>query len=323
LSRAATDTASRRAPLVAPAVALLLVVAAAMAPFDSHGLLFWGALLDAGHYFAFFALTIVLRHAAVRRGAGPLAASIVAGVTAVLLTVAIEWLQPLVGRDSSTLDLWLGWLGVLAGIGGAHAWRPGAPRFVRLPAVVLIALVGALALLPALAGARTLAWRRASFPLLADFEAAAERPLWSVREGASTIAFTDRRASSGARALEIRIPPGGRGSVGYLAGLADWRPFETFAFDAFDPGEPFVLTVIAIDRSRRADLAGRFTGRYRLESGWNEIRVPIDDMRSPDPDAELDTGAIWRLLFVAWADDAQERVFYLDHLRLEDGAPPP
>ena len=135
--------------------------------------------------------------------------------------------------------------------------------------------------------------------------------IWGVH-----IAIVDRFPSSGAASLEVRVDAGTEGGIGYLAGFQDWRPFDALTFDIHNSGDPFRITLLVIDDSYSAFSAERYAGRFKVTTGWNEIRVPIEKIRSGPKERSLNVGAVFRMLWTVEASPRSDLEFNLDHIRL-------
>ena len=278
----------------------------------------WIALSNASHFPLFLLIGILVFLGLARFGMRPFGRYVSTLLICLVTAVAIELLQPLLLRTASWTDLINGTLGLVSAILGIFVWRRfGMPT--RLLHLALSLAVFAVLLRPAWIEWRSIDWRTRNFPLLANFEDPDERRLWhaqgDVRFAPTTIDFSGDWASSGDAALVVRGGGGRWVGVRYHAGDIDWSGFQVLAWEMHNPGEPFKLTV-RIDDARSNDSRNRFRRNFSIETGRNEIRIPIGEIRSGPKDRSLEMSTIRRLI-LHLGKDSSPRVFYLDSVRLE------
>lgn len=302
---------SRRYALVATITAFVVL---AFAPMDwgSHRAL-WNALGNAAHY-PFQALVTLVVFGLLRRR-GRLARYGGAAALSCAAAVGIELVQPLVSRTGSIGDATNGIIGVAAALAGICVWQELSSRSLRVVHAILSLTVFAVLLLPAWAELEAALWRGRHFPLLGDFESALELRSWQP-VGVSRVSLSSTHAANGRSSLEVRSGPGRWVGVGYLGGRADWTPFTRLSYEVYNPGDSFPLTLRVDDDQDTSDYGSRFNRALPMQPGWNEVHVPIEEIRKGPKDRLLDTARITRFyLFVPEAK--APRAFYLDNVRLE------
>jgi hypothetical protein len=278
----------------------------------------WQALADAAHFPLLVAFTLVLYHAAARVLPGRGRRALLVAAAGLLGSLAIEWIQPRLGRTASLRDLAIATLGIAAALAGVAAWSSGSAAARWVHGLVTLALFAGL-LLPAAVEWRAIAARGRSFPMLADFEQPIELRLWRAR-GAPPAAPTrmsrsTSHASSGRFSLEVVTGGGEWPGVSFAAGGSDWRGHAALSFDVFNPGPSFPLSVRIDDAGDTTEYASRFNRTVTIAPGANRIRIPTDDIRQGPRDRELELGDVrWVMFFV---DAGAERRFYLDRVQLE------
>jgi hypothetical protein len=276
-------------------------------------------LLDAAHTPAFATLAwYLLRHlpaawTQTRRLSVTLA-------IAVVLSIGIELLQGWSGRQASATDALYSVAGAFLAVLGHCLWPRGFGS--RFAFILYSAWICAGVVLPAWRIWGALCWREAAFPLIADFEERSEFRLWLAtipwdNPYASTVSPSVRGVSHGAQSARVAIEaaPGYPATRLYLADQ-DWSAYQTLAFDVFNPGEPFELSVRIDDSYPAPRHNDRYNGVFPMARGWNHVRVPLAEIQRAARDRPLNLTAIRRLIF--FLDQPKTpRVFYLDWIRLE------
>lgn len=166
----------------------------------------------------------------------------------------------------------------------------------------------------------------ACFPLLAqdsggrvvktlfDFESAAELAAWQPRRTVpqTTFEYSTEHASNGRGSAKWTTPSAKESGQEWPAvilpgaGLPvrDLRPFETFAFEAFNPGDAPVEVKLYF---RDGDGVNRTRG-VDVKPGANTLRVPLADLASDSPLQEFQ-------FFLS--SPTEGHTLYFDHVRLE------
>lgn len=257
-----------------------------------------------GHPLLFFMLVLLAW--------GPLSARVVrpwftlaliALLAALVVGVLIEWLQHFVGRQSSWQDVRLDMLGAALGVGWAghrmadqRAWMPRATLLTAV-SILLYADVRPLAV------AVVDEWHmRRSFPVLADFSTPFELGRW---ESSSPISVVPAPGESGtgARALKVELQPAAYAGLTLRYFEEDWSGFRVFYLRFFNPApETVKITCRINDRQHETD--NRFSDRYNhsvaLEPGWNDILIPLYEVRRAPQGREMDMRQVTGMMcFVA------------------------
>mgnify|MGYP005845327835 CR=1 FL=1 len=264
------------------------------------------------HVAAFMLLAMLLqRLPALRRQAAARRIAMVL-IGAVLIGALIELLQPLTGRSMRLGDVLLDLAGALLGV------ALSLPRSLgdrSRPWLIVGAFAFTLTLLWApsarLADRFLAHW---TFPALADFELPFEARRWSkgVRD--------DAVARSGRHALRFELAAGRYDHTLFAGPFGDWSDFDRLELSLFNPDpEPMLLTVSIGDaahyeRGGRAD--DRLDRRFELVKGWNDLVVPLREIREAPAERGADLAAIRRfVLFTVRLN--RPRTLYLDRVRLQ------
>ncbi len=229
--------------------------------------------------------------------------------------VAVEIVQPMVGRTGSFSDLFHGLAGVLLvtlviGLRG----RIKAGLFLWIAALAVVFLVGWITV-PA---SRVVLDMRAfdeQFPMLGDFETAHEMRWWQASNGGggeeTTVSRTAEHAAVGAHALRIVTGKGTWAGVKLPVPVADWQGYETLSFRLFNPGEPFDLHLRLDDTRDGRGYYERYSAVTGIAHGDNRAEIELNEQRNP----RFRFGAVVRLLLFTGRRQPS-RVLYLDQVRL-------
>ena len=279
---------------------------------------FWFEVFDAGHFLLLGAMTLLI-YGLLPRGPRPDWRRITFSIAiATILALLTEWLQPLAGRTASSEDLINGLLGITSATVGLILWRQPSAWWLRLLHAVGSVLVLASLLIPALGELRGILWRVDNFPQLARCEDRAERRLWRGLGGSQipTVACSADHASEGDRSLRVATSGGPWPGVRYNAGNRDWSPYRHWRADVYNPGQATQLNIRIDDDRDCREYDQRFNGSFQLDSGWNQLRVPIEDIATGPRERRLRVERVrWVYLF-AGIDDPP-RAFFVDDMRLE------
>ena len=232
-----------------------------------------------------------------------------------------EWLQRFTGREPSWSDFTNSAAGAFLTFLGITMWqrRPVLPW--RMLYIAYAGALCAITVLPAWREFRAIAWRSVSFPMLGDFENTYELRLWcgdgrrDAPDGAR-IRLDTAHASHGAQSLRIETRAHGNPGVRFLAADQDWRDYSALAFDVFNPGDPFELSIRIDDDFLKPEREDRFYRALPIAAGWNHIAIPLEEISHAPKNRCLNLAAIRRLVLFL-EDPAQPRVFHLDHVRIE------
>jgi len=277
-----------------------------------------GRTMDAGHTVTFFLLGGLLYFAIEHHGKWKALA--ITAIASTLLMVAIEAVQPYVGRTASLADVRLGVLGMLLALGGIVIWHHVNHWMLRV--VQLLLLVAALLWIvsPALNEWRALWLREQQFPLLGSFEHELEKKLWKASGRASGkrthISFSDQHLLSGANSLKIETVNGSWSGVSYAAGDQNWKGYQALSMTFYNPGSAFSFNLRIDDGLQHAPShSERYNGRLRVDKGASTVMIPLAEIAAGPRSRLLHLDQIRRMILFSSRNE-KPRVFYLDDVRL-------
>ncbi len=239
-------------------------------------------------------------------------------IMAIVLGSGIELIQSYVGRQASVLDVVRDVFGAMASV---LVFSPQIRRF-RFHQKMLLVFVSVLLLLFLSRNLFTSLWDEyhayRDFPVLADFERAAEIVRWSSSE---KMIISDEVSMLGTKSLKVNITPRTYSGVELKYFPSDWSGYEQLVLNVFSPEEePLFLVVSIFDNKHHANrfaFTDRYNKRFQLKQGWNELTVSLTDVKHAPRKREMDTTRISGLrLFVVRPRNNQ--LIYLDGLWLEN-----
>jgi len=226
----------------------------------------------------------------------------------------IELIQPCFGRTASWRDIGFNLLGGCFGLLFLlPPDRKPSERFLLWARLAFFVLAVIMFSRPALALWDMLEASR-RFPVLGDFETRLETRRWSSGKTDKNFARHGRASLQVPLATGIKYP-----GTTLLNGIGNWTGHSYFAFSVHNPDpEPLFLTVSIRDHEhfRRGGLYNdRFNRSFRIEQGWNDIRIPIEDIKNAPLKRPLELNNLAEVVFFM-VDLPQPRLMHLDYVRL-------
>ena len=118
-----------------------------------------------------------------------------------------------------------------------------------------------------------------NFPVIADFETRLE-----LYQYHGTLERSDLVHAHGNYSLQLTLYAAEYSGINIKRSFADWTPYNYLKVDIFIPdSEPLDIVIRVNDIAH--DLAGwkdddRYNHRVRLQPGWNNLALPIADVRN-------------------------------------------
>jgi VanZ family protein len=262
---------------------------------------------DSGHFLFFAALLIFIqRFVKLERPLQWLQVSLVI----LIIGAGIEWIQLYVGRDFSYADMFHDLVGVWLGLFWGQRPRP-IVWVLRILALVLT--------LPALwiiVDSARLQWDvKQEFPLLIGFERANE-----LMRITGNVSLSDSYHTQGARALKVNLDTREYSPASINKLLGDWRGYQYLSMDIYNPDSEILSLVLRISDYQHdqgaQDFNDRFNHRFELHSGWNSLRISLDDIRTAPKGREMQLEQVTNVELFSMRLP-QARVYYWDNVRLE------
>jgi hypothetical protein len=155
------------------------------------------------------------------------------------------------------------------------------------------------------------------FPVLADFETPWETSRW----GGDAEFTRDRRFTRNGRySLKVELNTTTYSGVSLNYFPSDWRGFKYLQFDIYNPSDKALKVTCRIHDALHAENELRYNDRfnrsYRLDPGWNAIRISLAEVAAAPRTRSMNLQAIMDFSIFA-VRLPQTQTLYLDHVRLQ------
>jgi len=240
----------------------------------------------------------------------------------VLIGGGVELAQSWIGgRNASLYDLYLDMVGCLCGLViGRNALLRGSVFQVRMLRFMASVLLVA-SLYPLAVSATDEAVAERQFPVLGDFETPFEASRWT---GIARFERSDAFSRSGRHSLKVRLGTETYSGLFLTYAPGNWEGYDHIAFSIYREGSSpaqmgcRIHDAEHIERGRQFD--DRFYADIKLETGWNDIVIPLADVRHSPKARQMDMTQV-RDFGIFAARLKEPAVIYLDHVRLmKDGS---
>ena len=272
---------------------------------------------DFGHVAFFFAATVVW----IKWGWRDKARSSFRLWAIVLMCVAliglgIEGVQAMLGRSAEPSDLLRNLVGAVLALTllGIDRSRFSGWMLTAIRAVAVLLLLGALSPLFVALSDEISAAR--AFPVLSDFETPFQLSRWE-SDVVLSVEKDIVREGTGALRVPLSTARYSTASLEYFPG--DWRDASVLLASVFNPDQhPLELVLRVHDDwhdEHGQSYSVRFNTVFTITSGWNDLRVPLSDIKAGPRDREMDMSQIAGLSFFT-VELATPRTIFIDQLEL-------
>jgi hypothetical protein len=157
-----------------------------------------------------------------------------------------------------------------------------------------------------------------NFPVLSDFESGLEIDRW---EGRATFQISDSAARKGKNSLQVIFKKFKFSDISLVNFPRDWRGYKNLIYYVYSPEkDSFILHMRIYDiKYNRRDISerdDRYNGQFMIRSGWNEIILPMEDIRTAPLSRQLDLSSLTRIRFFT-EYLPKDRKVYLDYILLK------
>lgn len=303
---------------IAVPIACVLAYLLFFAKLDALSPRSWKAAWDLAHIplFIFFGFTIYIFKPGLQDKRFYTQALLLV-LVGVLLGVTIEFLQTFVKRQISFQDVMRDILGVVI------ALLLFSKRIKLVSIYIRLCLFGAVGIVLIATSWKFIvaswdeykAYRQ--FPTLSDFENERERDRWS---GDAVYEIVDDVYMDGRSSLKVSPRTRRNSSVELKYFPNNWLGYHALIIHVFNPAaEPFPLAISIHDEQNRQNgyaYDDRYVKQFTVLSGWNEIRILIDDLLRAPKRRHMDITHMRGVrLYVSKPVIGQ--YFYLDYVHLE------
>lgn len=280
--------------------------------------LIWGPLHDSSHSFVFFLVSLIgYLLFSLRTSQRGLRIALVAG-GCFLTGIAIELVQPFVGRSASFNDIYYNFIGISSGalLFLALTSKDQGKRKITL-GLTSILLLGSSLTVPGI-GYYTYMKRDTLMPELLNFEEPWQRRLWRAGGGAhASVVDAPSEWQQGSKVVRIDYPKRSYPGLTIKHVSPDWSDYQTLSFSVFSKLEtPQQLTLRVNDRAHIHQYSDRFNQRIVVHPGLNQIQIGLDTIMKAPKDREMNIDSIAELAIFA-VKPSTTFTLYFDDFRLE------
>jgi VanZ family protein len=220
----------------------------------------------------------------------------------------IEVIQHYTGRDGNWLDV----LRDLVGTWFAMFWLQKNNRWAWFGRIITT-----LFLLPTIQTIFLSAWSQfhlmRQFPEFANFESSIDARGWKGKVERSALV-----AAQGQYSLKIHFNTDKYSTASFREFFNSWNDYTFLSMDIYNPDITPLTVKLRIHDSRHElnnNFSDRFNKDIQLESGWNSISIPLDDIKRAPASRPLDLGAITTLAIFTM-QLPEPRDIYVDNVSL-------
>jgi len=223
----------------------------------------------------------------------------VISISSVLLGILIEYLQTFTGRDKSSYDVLLDWVGACIGFVIFSDALVKASRLVRISFSAGVVIFTLLSLIPMLNIVIDDIQQRKQFPILIANESVREFSRFH-KNNVRLNFVANNSDKPGPKLLRIDFSPGQypTASLGYFN--QNWSNYRYLSFNVFNPLSVSSLNIRIHDQ--RHELSGyhyqdRFNHSIQLSSGWNKIKISLANVKKAPLNRAMNMQKINKLMF--------------------------
>ncbi|HFQ89334.1 MAG TPA: hypothetical protein ENK27_04570, partial [Desulfobulbus sp.] len=158
---------------------------------------------------------------------------------------------------------------------------------------------------------------QSQFPVLSDFETPFERFRWKDTRQLRVVTTPVRH---GEHALRVQLSTATYSGTSLFYFPHDWRGYRWLRFSVFNPGSREIALHCRINDAWHREHGQRFEDRYHhrflLQAGWNDLAVPLADVRQAPAGRTMDMQRIVGFgIFVV--RQPRPLVLYIDNVYLD------
>ncbi len=286
--------------------------------------LFWQEVQNTGHTLLFAVVAVLvlllLQDSTVMFRPASLKLYIVAGLVSLLLGVLAEFVQQLIGRDSSASDIMRDLTGIVTGLGLCASldsrlrslWLKSR-KIVKVGIIALTLCVISAGLLPLVYLSAAYLQRNEAFPVILNLKEKWAIPFIQTKKAVVQASV----ANDVTRSVPVQFNPGIYPGVSMIELYPDWSSFKMLTLDIYsEQVEAFDLVVRIHDERHNNDYTDRFNKRLKIESGENLFHISLQEIERAPMGRKMDMAKMSTLVLFAGEVTVPIR-FFLGTIRLE------
>ncbi len=269
----------------------------------------WHATMDAFHTLAFTVISVTL-YGLLKQHKYVLPLTLLISISLIL---AIELIQPSVGRSASFTDIIYGVVGSFIGL----IWiRFHSRSRLTLPALAITTLLVSSNTLTEWLAAY---WQAKHVDDIGTFESTLQLRHWRAygehNQHQANITRTHTPTIEDNNALQVNTIAGAWSGVIYYANHHDWSHYQAFSLSIYNPTTPFKLGMRLDDSGPSEEYEQRFNSPLNINTGWNTFTFKLSEIKDKVADDDFNLHEIESLRIFSYPDSPAHS-FYLDNIIL-------
>jgi len=129
--------------------------------------------------------------------------------------------------------------------------------------------------------------------------------------------LSGEHVTHGVNSLRLEVYPSAYPGLAPILVTHDWRRYQTFSFDIYNPGDEKTSIAVRIDDKKDyPDYEDRYNKSFILEPGANHLTIPLNTLITSATRRPLDLATISRFL-IFMVSPQKKYVLYIDYIRLQ------
>jgi hypothetical protein len=188
---------------------------------------------------------------------------------------------------------------------------------VRIPIRVAALAILLVAGIPMIKGAAANWYRRISFPKMYTFSSYLETMF--IQSQHADLEYTEppvEWSGHDSQVAKVTFFPAKYPGLGLRGPYPDWRGYKMLTLDVFSPAESPVSLYLMIKDRGVASFTDRYNRELLIHPGYNEIRIPLEEIEDAPANRQLDLSSI-HIIHLFIIEPQQPMILYIDDLSLE------
>lgn len=259
---------------------------------DSQSHRVFQQIWDMGHIFLFATLTYIAMETVFFKRLSIIKSFLYLILLSLVLGLIIEVLQVFVGRNFEFKDLVSDILGTVIGFLIAVYFERRYifnKQLINLFFIVILCLVSSLRLIIVLFDEVNI---RHEFPILVDNSSLTQLTRWDVFN--ASLSLTNEIPNHGNMLLSVFFLPGKYPDITLQHFMGDWTGYKYISFRLFNPKlKPLDIELKIYDQAHTQNkYSDRFNMVIQLKNGWNEIKIPLIEVKNSPIKRKMDLSKI-------------------------------
>lgn len=211
-------------------------------------------------------------------------------IIVILISIPIEIIQGLNGREAGLIDILFNCLGATVVIVFRSEGFPDKFRFLKHGSRLIVSGFLVMVLYPLFANSVDAFLMYRSFPILSDFESPFELTRWTGP------ALDIKKMDDGNQVLVANFSTDEYSGLSLNSPTADWSNYDIFSFRIFNPNPVTHRMVLRIHDKQHYlsnwSFDDRFNQSFQVASGWNYFSFKLNQVKTQPKDRNIDLSEI-------------------------------